>query len=103
MPTSEDPKPAPIPPPTRQYNLQLAIRRSTISFIRNALLGLPELPDDKAFAELKKRNDEMIKRRIAYEKEMVLREQQMYRDRDDRAVIGSTDLFDKVCTTKTTK
>lgn len=94
-PTADDPKPAPIPPPTRQYNLQLAIRRSTIAFIRNALLGLPELPDDKQFAELKARNDEMIKQRIAYEKELVLKEQQLYRERGERSVIGSTDLFDK--------
>ncbi len=38
----------------------------------------------------------MIKQRIAYEKELVLKEQQLYRERGERSVIGSTDLFDKV-------
>ena len=73
---------APQLPPPRLYNLQKAIRQATIFFMRKTLLCLPELPDEKKFAQLRARNEELIQRRIAYEKELVLKEQQL--------LIGST-------------
>lgn len=77
-PTPENPKPNLQYPSIRAQNLQLAIRRSTVAFLRKRLLGFPELPDENRFAILRKQNEQLIQKRIAYEKSLMLREQQQH-------------------------
>lgn len=62
----------------RQSNLQLAIRRSVVSFLREYMLGLPELPDEQTLQVYRDRHTEIIQKRVAFEKELALREQRLF-------------------------
>ncbi|OTF77238.1 hypothetical protein BLA29_008812, partial [Euroglyphus maynei] len=63
----------------RQQSIQKLIRRSTIQYLRDNLLSLNELPDVEHYERLKQSHNEMIERRIQWEKQMVLIEQEQYK------------------------
>ncbi|OTF69157.1 hypothetical protein BLA29_010420, partial [Euroglyphus maynei] len=70
---------SPAIPSSRQLSIQTSIRLSTIQYLRQKLLGLPELPDEKRFEQLKQQHNQLIEKRIRLEKEMALMEQERFR------------------------
>nr|XP_027202598.1 rabenosyn-5-like [Dermatophagoides pteronyssinus] len=76
--------------PSRQLSLQTSIRRSTIQYLREKLLGLPELPDEKHFEQLKQQHNQLIEKRIRLEKEMALVEQEKFRQRNQQTDMNTT-------------
>lgn len=71
---------------SRQLTIQISIRRACIQYLRNNLLGLPELPDKDRFEELKKQYEELIQKRIQIEKQMALLDQKKFKQiRDEQS------------------
>ncbi|XP_027205197.2 rabenosyn-5-like [Dermatophagoides pteronyssinus] len=70
----------------RQKSIQTLIRRSTIHYLRENLLSLNELPDSEHYEQLKQSHNEMIERRIQYEKQMALYEQEQYKKQQEKII-----------------
>lgn len=68
-------------PSQRQLSIQTLIRRSTILYLRDNLLALNELPDVEHYERLKQSHAELIQRRIQWEKQMALFEQEQFKQK----------------------
>eukprot|EP00088_Acartia_fossae_P066517 TRINITY_DN8254_c0_g2_i12.p1 TRINITY_DN8254_c0_g2~~TRINITY_DN8254_c0_g2_i12.p1 ORF type:complete len:729 (-),score=207.47 TRINITY_DN8254_c0_g2_i12:337-2523(-) len=87
---AEDPNTTPTAPQivnSRKILLQNQIRRASVNFVKDTLVGLPSLPSQERFEELKKRRQEETARRVEEErrkaKEAKLRFQNLQEKRQD--------------------
>lgn len=66
----------------QERRLREMVRTSTVIFVKDQLVGMPSLPSEDEYAELKEKRQQRIDSRIAYELQLEIEKEQRQKRKD---------------------
>lgn len=68
----------------QERRLREMVRTSTVIFVKDQLVGMPSLPSEQEFMELKEKRQERIDSRIAYELQLEIEKEQRQKRKESQ-------------------